>query len=87
MVTTSLTTFPSMPDEFDKWKRLQDRQGITDKFVTRPRHAQRYRGPKPPSQPRLEAQRDRIIFLVVMGILVTVAAIVAFGLIRSRTSG
>ena len=76
-----------MPDEFDKWKRLQDRQGITDKFVTKPRHAQRYRGPKPPSQSRLEAQRDRIIFLVVMGILVTVAAIVAFGLIRSRTSG
>jgi len=87
MVTSWLITFLSMPDEFDKWKRLQDRQGITDKFVTKPRHAQRYRGPKPPSQPRLEAQRDRIIFLVVMGILVTVAAIVVFGFIRSRTTG
>ena len=87
MVTSSLITFLSMPDEFDKWKRLQDRQGITDKFVTKPRHAQRYRGPKPPSQPLLEAQRDRIIFLVVMGILVTVAAIVVFGFIRSRTTG
>ena len=87
MVTSSLITFLSMPDEFDKWKRLQDRQGITDKFVTKPRHAQRYRGPKPPNQPRLEAQRDRIIFLVVMGILVTVAAIFVFGFIRSRTTG
>ncbi|RFC53068.1 MAG: hypothetical protein DVB22_000141 [Verrucomicrobia bacterium] len=87
MVTSLLITFLSMPDEFDKWKRLQDRQGITDKFVTKPRHAQRYRGPKPPSQARLEAQRDRIIFLVVMGILVTVAAIVVFGFIRSRTTG
>jgi hypothetical protein len=76
-----------MPDHFDQWKRLQDRQGSTDKFVTKARHVSRYRGPKPASEPRLEAQRDRLIFLIVVGILVTVGVIGAIVVLRSRPGG
>ena len=72
-----------MPDDFEKWNRVQDRRGSSDRFVSRARHVHRFNSPRAVNESRLEARRDRLIFLWVVGILVAVGAIVVVAMLRS----
>lgn len=70
-----------MPDEFSTWRRLHERPRTNDPFQTKARHIHRFGRKRGQNVAKAEAQKDRIIFLWVMAILVgvgIVAAVAAF---------
>ena len=66
-----------MSDEFSNWHRVQDRASVKEPFATKARHIHRYGRPQRVNHARREAERDRIIFLWIMAILVAVGIVVA----------
>ena len=66
-----------MPDEFSSWRRLHSKQPVKEPFVTKARHIHRFSRGDKVNRAKLEAERDRIIFLWVMAALVAVGIVVA----------
>jgi hypothetical protein len=66
-----------MPDDFSSWRRLQERSQVKDPFVTKARHIHRFHKPHHQNRAKREAERDRMIFLWIMAILVAVGVVAA----------
>ncbi len=66
-----------MPDDFSSQRRIHERPRTNEPFQTKARHIHRFGRRRGQNTAKIEAARDRMIFLWVMTILVSVGIVVA----------
>lgn len=66
-----------MSEDFNSWRRLQERSQVKEPFVSKARHIHRFHRPHHENRAKQEAERDRTIFLWVMAAIVAVGVVVA----------
>jgi hypothetical protein len=69
-----------MSDDFSSSRRLQERNQDKDRFVSKARHIHRFHRPRIENRAKQEAERDRMIFLWIMAVLVSVGVVVSVAL-------
>ena len=66
-----------MPDEFSSSRRIHERSPEKEPFVSKARHIHRFGRNDRVNHAKLEAEKDRVIFLWIMAGLVAIGIVVA----------